>query len=144
MWLKPHLIMSTSTEVLGLPQSSDQTALSNGIVMGLSGPSQANCPASRRLWSGLAHSFTDSPVHWPPSSVLPGTILLRCPHRTAHTQRLPSLPLSPSRPSEGAPVRWTELAKKKQKNLHACVQQKSHTSSFYQPQRFSSGRLKSY
>lgn len=57
----------------------------------------------------------DSLAHWPPSSVLPGTTLPRCPRKTARTRRSPSLRPSPSHPSEDAAARWTELKKKKKK-----------------------------
>lgn len=66
--------------------------------------------------------WSDSPVHWPPSSVLPGTTPPRCLRTTARTRRSPSLRPSPSRPSEDAAPRWTELKKEKTwLNGPACI-----------------------
>lgn len=77
-------------------------------------PNQQKCALTKTEQQKPEGGGTDSPVHQPPSSVLSGTILPRFPRTTAHTRRSPSLLLSLSRPSEGAPVQWTGLNKKKQ------------------------------
>lgn len=87
--------------------------LTNGNVVRIRHTSSRQLVCQQKV-AGLTHSFTDSPVRWPPTSVLPGTILLQFPHTTAHTQRLLSLLLSPLHLLEDASFQWTGLTKKNQ------------------------------